>query len=73
MQVWVGVNDGEDGGEAGDGIWCPQCEASDCTMREVSVLKPYNEDESEGIPCTLCGSTTTPLHTDGICGNCWTH
>ena len=24
-----------------------------------------------GEPCRECGSTTTPLHTNYICGNCY--
>lgn len=31
---------------------------------------PCDFDEV-GNPCSVCGSVTTPLHTSGVCGNCW--
>jgi len=34
-------------------------------------LERYDSKDIENTPCTKCGSTTTPLHTNGICGNCF--
>jgi len=40
---------------------------------EASSLESQEEaDEIINTPCGKCGDTTTPLHVNGVCGNCYT-
>lgn len=58
---------------------------NDCLILEVVDRQPFfdsdeeyeeewedDDEEPEGRPCVLCGSKEIPLHTNGVCGNCWT-
>jgi rubrerythrin len=49
---------------------CPKCGARHCT--------PYTSEELDengvpiaNTPCSKCGTMYVPLHTNGVCGNCF--
>ena len=59
-----------------------KADAENFGVPEGQLSVRYNKDRSQHIitglkveventPCNECGSTTTPLHTNGVCGNCY--
>ena len=43
-----------------------------CEEHLDDVLIKEEEEEIENTPCTKCGTKQVELHTNGICGYCWT-
>lgn len=37
----------------------------------ISGGESFKDEDVLGQPCQECGNTETPLHTNGVCGNCF--
>ena len=46
--------------------------AMDDLLGKDSLKSQEEADEIINTPCGKCGDTTTPLHVNGVCGNCYT-